>query len=162
MRARWTAPTIALAMLVACGGGGSGPVEPVLDLGGQYEAEHTFVVNGAQLLCTGSLSLSSSGRTSFAGSMRVNPCPFLAEAIEVPIQGTASASGTVSFTLLGGFAAGDILQQGGCTVTSADPSFEGTFAAGVFEAEASASATDCPDVQGPVEFTWRIEAIRTS
>lgn len=161
MRTRWTAPTIVLATLVACGGG-SGPVAPVLDLGGQYQAEHTFVVNGSELLCTGTLSLSSSGRTSFAGSIRVNPCPFLAEAIDVPIQGTASAAGTVSFTFLGGFGVGDVLEEGGCTVTSADPRFEGTFAEGNFEARASASATDCPDLQGPVEFTWRIEATRTS
>lgn len=161
MRSQRTAPIIALAALLACGGGASAPTEPVLDLGGRYAAEHAFVINGSELRCTGGLFLSTSGETTFGGSLRVDPCPFLDDVIEAPIQGTASASGAVSFTFLGGLGVGDVLREGGCTVTSADPSFAGTFSNGRLEVEASASASDCPDVAGPVQFTWRIEATRT-
>lgn len=167
---RMTTTVLALAILTACGGGDGGPSGPTgPDIRGTYSGSppqggHSFSIrigdeDPTVIQCPGAMVVTSSSGGSFAGSLRLDPCPLLQveQAISIPItSGTVQENGSVRYVVAGQDAIIQGLQEEGCELLEADEAFTGQVDDATFTAAIQATV-ECTDVEGDVEVTWSFQ-----
>lgn len=163
--------SILLALPLACGSDGNGPMDPGngdTDIRGSYTAIHelTFAIGtiGLPIECPGSLTITSLNNGQFGGVLSIDDCPeFEIEAESGPISGTVSGNGAVVVDLDEGDmeAFEELFAAIGCVAVRIDEAFTGTFTGNAITVSFSADL-ECENGTVDATFTYRIEATRIS
>lgn len=169
---RWTRGAIALllALVLACGSDGNGPMEPGngQDIRGSYDATHEIRLAigtiGTTTECPGSVTITTLVGNQFTGQVFIETTGEDAcEAAMAPFSGTVTSGGAVSVPVtpedLDALAM--VLAEFGCVIVDSDDAFTGTFTGNMITVTFTADL-ECEGVAGDVTFTYSIEATRTA